>query len=519
MFAKAWHFSLFWLGCLASIDQDSFPPTSELDNLKTCPFPMAEDIEPCSCKVNESYQVFLICNIKQDMDEKLLKKLNKNFACKKSIHVFEVNLNGYSWKTNFSPELLGQFKISYFHLSNASSIVGDIQASAFSGSSFSLREFSIATSQEGNKNGRVESGGFSKLQTLTKVSLGNSFGSLETKSFFDLPNFQKLNIDKETISKIEEEAFDELPSLKVLDFGNQLITSLSAKAFSNLPNLTELNLSTNMLNKIDGNAFYNIPNLVNLDLSKNTELNDIGNMFEHLQHPDLVVNLAETAANFLLKESYKPFIDRVPENDGKGHIDMSQVPLQCACDVKWLVTSNLQWKDVFKNSSCKDGTLLEEVDGALLERMCPPDNCPGYDAGTGRMSLINNDAQCSEAYANRTESWRKVNYNPGGSRSCNGKCDNSGFSGGWHRFLEPAGTKLPIAPPSSYGKGCDVCQTSVSAWVEERRDPEVEEGVIDIQLCFAWDSDPCKWKVSGKAVACQDTDGSLFYLYYLNKTP
>ena len=85
--------------------------------------------------------------------------------------------------------------------------------------------------------------------------------------------------------------------------------------------------------------------------------------------------------------------------------------------------------------------------------------------------------------------------------------------------MEPAGTKLPIAPPESYGTKCDVCQTDAAPWVKERRDPQLEEGIIDINLCFAWSSSSCWREATGKAVACEETDGSMYYLYYLNRAP
>lgn len=122
--------------------------------------------------------------------------------------------------------------------------------------------------------------------------------------------------------------------------------------------------------------------------------------------------------------------------------------------------------------------------------------------------------QCSEPNTQLTESWRKVKYTPGGASSCNRRCDGS-LQAGWYRFLEPAGTKLPIAPPASYGNRCDVCQTSISAWVEEGRHPDVEEGVINVKFCFAWDGRPCYHANYGKVVACEESDGYLYYLYYL----
>ena len=77
---------------------------------------------------------------------------------------------------------------------------------------------------------------------------------------------------------------------------------------------------------------------------------------------------------------------------------------------------------------------------------------------------------------------------------------------------------MPIKPPRSYGKPCDMCQAHAAAWIQERRYPEPEEGIVDINFCFAWESDECYAKNKGKIVACIDKDGP-FYLYFLNPTP
>ena len=399
MLKKVWHFSLLWLGCAA---QDL--KTSE--QKKTCPFPMADTIEPCSCKVDETnFKVSLACDIQQDMDEELLKKLNKAFACKKTLHEFNVNLNGNNWTTDFSQELLGEFKMSNFSLSNLTSITGNIKAGAFHGSSLSLEEFNIEGAIEGAIKGVIETGAFSELQTLRKVSLGNSFGTIQSKAFFELSSFEEFIVDTQTISYIETEAFYELPSLKSLDLSDQNFVSISSRAFYNLIHLTELNLSKNRIYKINVNTFYNLQSLVYLDLSSNTELTYIGNMFGDLKNQNLVVNFAGNNVKVLLKESFKMFIEMVTEYNGAGYIDMHNVPLQCTCDMKWLVTSN---SSVFKNSSCPDGNGIGEVsmiikytnkyttiqysnirllhnsfqvDGTLLEELCPQDDCPGYDPG------------------------------------------------------------------------------------------------------------------------------------------
>ena len=91
------------------------------------------------------------------------------------------------------------------------------------------------------------------------------------------------------MKNIESEAFFDLPSLQKLDLSNQQLTELPSKLVQNLPNLTHVDLSSNEIATVSENIFYNVPNLVNLDLSHNN-ICHIGNMFESLRNPDLVVN-------------------------------------------------------------------------------------------------------------------------------------------------------------------------------------------------------------------------------------
>ena len=37
---------------------------------------------------------------------------------------------------------------------------------------------------------------------------------------------------------------------------------------------------------------------------------------------------------------------------------------------------------------------------------------------------------------------------------------------GWYRFMEPAGTRLPLVPPPSHGWYLETCGTAASAWVQ-----------------------------------------------------
>lgn len=172
-------------------------------------------------------------------------------------------------------------------------------------------------------------------------------------------------------------------------------------------------------------------------------------------------------------------------------------------------------------SSVDAGSMVNEGWDGILERgneSLPVTCCHGMlsvpflKRSTPKME---NDEQCKQSYSILNDAWRKVKYVPGGASQCDRQCDRDNFTKAWYRFQEPAGYKLPIAPPVLRGGSCAVCQTSASAWIEERRDPVLGEGIININICNSVATIECRWKVQGKAVACQDDAGEIFYLYYL----
>lgn len=122
---------------------------------------------------------------------------------------------------------------------------------------------------------------------------------------------------------------------------------------------------------------------------------------------------------------------------------------------------------------------------------------------------------CMKPYTVLDDSWRKIMYD--GSNQTKLKCDRD-VPAGWYRFMEPAGTKLPLVPPKSHGWYLETCGTAASAWVQNGTYPMVGDDVADIGICFAF-TEVCQWSIVAKTVACSGGDGASFYLYYLQSAP
>merc|ERR1712179_239821 len=121
---------LFLLLPALPIHGSSFPEL-DMENTRVCPYPWPENIYPCVCRENEKFQVFVTCNINSNVDkfqfQDQITILEQAFRCNNEIFSLDINLNGYIWGKDISAENVGRSKMSYFRLSNFSSIEGFVK--------------------------------------------------------------------------------------------------------------------------------------------------------------------------------------------------------------------------------------------------------------------------------------------------------------------------------------------------------------------------------------------------------
>jgi len=226
-----------------------------------------------------------------------------------------------------------------------------------------------------NGEGHISGDSFSKLRYLETIKLGNNFAHLKSSSFSNLTKLSTLIISPNSLKTIEDRALSHLPSLKKLDLSHQLLRVVERSFIRNCPNMTDIDLSYNSLELLQDGCFSGIAGLSFLDLSNN-QLAFVGSIFEDLVSQDLVVDLSNNLINYIPETEFKPFI----EKRRKGFLDFSNNELHCGCKIQWLLTSNLMWNDLFKNTFCANNTIpLEEVDGVLLDKMCPTSSCSLYN--------------------------------------------------------------------------------------------------------------------------------------------
>uniref|UniRef100_A0A1B6D4N5 Ig-like domain-containing protein n=2 Tax=Clastoptera arizonana TaxID=38151 RepID=A0A1B6D4N5_9HEMI len=141
-----------------------------------------------------------------------------------------------------------------------------------------------ARSPQSNKWMRLKcGGGDSKITSIKEIDFG-SFHIVKDVVNLDFSennftyvgaeigifsNLQKLDLNKNQISKIENGAFAKLISLKRLDLSSNKIRYINIEMFSGLQNLERLKLNQNLISQIKEGTFEALVSLKQIDLSNN----------------------------------------------------------------------------------------------------------------------------------------------------------------------------------------------------------------------------------------------------------
>ena len=150
--------------------------------------------------------------------------------------------------------------------------------------------------------------------------------------------------------------FDGLKRLMVLKLENNFITKIPVGLFSDLVSLSQLNLRHCQIANIERDAFHNMSSLSCLNLQDNKIFFLPPNLFSTASHlrvlnlesnhlsflyRDLFVNTSEIVhltlrGNELISVNHSTF---TPIQSSLRFMDLSENPLECTCELKWLV----QW--------------------------------------------------------------------------------------------------------------------------------------------------------------------------------
>jgi len=162
---------------------------------------------------------------------------------------------------------------------------------------------------------------------------------------------------QEGLEYLEDNAFEGLPSLYEIVLSWNRLTTLN-KAFHGLPKVHSIDLSGNKLTSLDG-SFYELPNIRKIDVSNNN-LVSINGVFENLQGCQINVEGNTNLSAFTI---FKHVITSETTID----IKMSDIPLECGCNMKWLAEDPEKLKSLGNNWRCENGEALVNEVGKTLQ--------------------------------------------------------------------------------------------------------------------------------------------------------
>jgi cysteine-rich repeat protein len=158
---------------------------------------------------------------------------------------------------------------------------------------------------------------------------------------------------------------------------------------------------------------------------------------------------------------------------------------------------------------CDDGKNVGSYNGcnpncASLGPRCGDSNLDAPDETCDDGNLIAGDgcdATCQAelppeclGYTELKEPDRAVSFNDGPGKVT--KCDKTADK--WHRFLDPAGTVIPLTQPSLYSCGTDAPGYMLGDY------PAPEDGIVNRTVCYPWIGEPCNWSNDVLVLNCGD---------------
>jgi len=355
------------------------PPVPE--DAIPCPYPADSAIEPCECFADPiTYQVYLLCywdfgeNVTNNM-AKFNRVLNA-FDSFNQIYVWEMTCD-QCWNFNFDAALnentTGRFEISYFtleHFNPGNSMAQDIQFSdtAFKGSKDSLKYVLIDSVGYFTPNLHLL-GEASNLEQLQLQGLESISSPLP--SFSSLTGLRLLSLSEGNFPSLAANNFAGLENLNSLFVDSSQIQEIESNTFANLSSLTHISITLNKIEKIEPNTFSNMESLAILNMGDNL-INEIQDDFSGISANTQLL-LQNNQIRQLNETAFRPLVEKIMNTPlATGLIDLENNPLDCSCDVKWIII-DLGAAGVFRNARCASGINLAEVDPAGLEFFCPSD--------------------------------------------------------------------------------------------------------------------------------------------------
>ncbi|XP_071546868.1 oplophorus-luciferin 2-monooxygenase non-catalytic subunit-like [Panulirus ornatus] len=330
--------------CRRAWEKPALPTPALIPVPSDKPCPSDASIHPCTCVADDQLNVDVDCSAVTGEDE-LREIFQNNFPsthCRR-LTIYENQNLGTLREGDLGTATFQEIWITEGALTT-------VQPNALS-ESFSTAKYLVF-----NYNS-ISEFPFSQLSSFTNLlSLDLRHNNLKGFPGLNSTTLQSLYFTKNPLGHLPVDAFVNTPALSDIQLSQTGIHDLESGTFSGLPNLRNVALGGNHLTSLRENSveFDNRKGLV--DVGCNDIHTVAANAFPGLIkgwvyiHHNHLTELAESAWWTLL-------------NNG-GYVDAFDNPLQCGCDVAWLVRNSTLLHEVDIYTTCANGVPLRSLDPA-----------------------------------------------------------------------------------------------------------------------------------------------------------
>ncbi|XP_047485653.1 oplophorus-luciferin 2-monooxygenase non-catalytic subunit-like [Penaeus chinensis] len=295
------------------------------DGLRALPCPDPADIFPCVCTTGSENHMTMDCSDLASEDE-LARVFSSNLPFTK-FHLLKIEENQNLRVLREGD--LGPASFSVIIINGG--VLEEVQYGAFAGS----------------------------YSTAEVIDLSRN--ALTEFPFYELPLFTSLStvaVDNNVISSIP---VLQSASLKDLNFGNNIDT-IFPETFANLPLLNYVILFDNNLSNVPKGAIaFSSTDNGYVDLRSNIIGSIEVDAITGLNAGTLYLN--GNSLSVLEEDVFRPILE------GGATVYLNENPLQCGCDVAWLVL-NPALLALTPEATCNDGEALEDLDPSIFEDLC-----------------------------------------------------------------------------------------------------------------------------------------------------
>lgn len=213
-----------------------------------------------------------------------------------------------------------------------------------------------------NRIEKISSNSFEVLSHLNELHLNsNRLSILDRGSFKGLVNLALLSLSNNILDKIQSNVFQDIRQLKHLQLSNNPIENLDQGIFEDFIMLQELFLNNCSYNRISSSSLGRLRSLTHLEISNNKNLTSIQpSAFSNLRSL-VYLNLSSNALTTIHN-------DFVTEQDSRIFIlDVSNNPLECDCDLKWLTQWLKSFSEVARSEQTKADANLDNFQMLLTD--------------------------------------------------------------------------------------------------------------------------------------------------------